>query len=91
MVRKLREEYVRDGFAVTAYWRPNHRGNYADRYFSRTSWQDAEDFAHMLLMEGLYVNIIDFKTGNQIDIDPTEYQAYFDGSFDIQTQLAKRI
>lgn len=87
MVRKLREEYARDGFAVTAYWRPNHRGNYADRYFSRTSWQDAEDFAHMLLMEGLYVNIIDFKTGNQIDIDPTEYQAYFDGSFDINNDI----
>lgn len=87
MVRKLREEYVRDGFAVTAYWRPNHRSNYADRYFSRASWQDVEDFAHMLLMEGLYVNIIDFKTGNQIDIDPTEYQAYFDGSFDINNDI----
>ena len=87
MVRKLKENYDPNGFAVTGYLSSNKSGAYADRYFNENDWSGAESYAHDLLMHGLYVNIVNFKNGSQLNIDPTEYQAYFDGSFDINNDI----
>jgi hypothetical protein len=84
----IKEDYSENGFAVTGYLSPNHRGVYADEYFDADEWSEVESYAHELLMQGLYVNIIYFKTGDQLDIDPTEYQAYFDGGFEINNEVA---
>jgi len=87
MIRKLKEGYDPNGFAVTGYLSSNKSGAYADMYFGANDWSDVESYAHNLLMKGLYVNIINFKTGDTLDIDPDEYQAYFDGSFDINNDI----
>lgn len=87
MIRKLKEDYDPNGFAVTGYLSSNKSGAYADMYFGANDWSDVESYAHNLLMKGLYVNIINFKTGDTLDIDPDEYQAYFDGSFDINNDI----
>ena len=87
MVKKLKENYDPNGFAVTGYLKPNKYGVYADRYFDANDWSGVESYAHDLLMQGLYVNIINFKNGSQLNIDPTEYQAYFDGDFDINNDI----
>jgi hypothetical protein len=87
MVRRLKENYDPNGFAVTGYLSPNNSGVYADRYFGENDWSKAESYAHDLLMQGLYVNIINFKNGSQLNIDPTEYQTYFDGDFDINNDI----
>ena len=87
MVRKLKEDYDPNGFAVTGYLSPNKSGAYADRYFNENDWSEVESYAHNLLMQGLYVNIINFKNGSQLNIDPTEYQAYFDGDFEVNNDI----
>ena len=87
MITKIRENQTSTELAVTGYLDPNHMSAYADRYFAFKDWSNAEEYAHKLLMSGLYVNIYNFKTGDTLDIDPDEYQAYFDGSFDINNDI----
>lgn len=87
MIRKLKEGYDPNGFAVTGYLKPNKYGVYADRYFDASDWSGVESYAHDLLMQGLYVNIVNFKNGSQLNIDPTEYQAYFDGDFEVNNDI----
>ena len=88
MIRRIKEDYNPNGFAVTGYLSP-HRGAVEDRYFDPNEWSEIEYYAHELLMKGLYVNIIYFRTGEQLDIDPTEYQNYFDGDFEINDEIAE--
>lgn len=87
MITKIKENQTSTELAVTGYLDPNHMSAYADRYFAFKDWSNAEEYAHKLLMAGLYVNIYNFKTGDTLDIDPDEYQAYFDGSFDINNDI----
>lgn len=87
MIMKIKENQTSTELAVTGYLDPDHISAYADRYFAFNDWSNAEEYAHKLLMSGLYVNIYNFKTGDTLDIDPDEYQAYFDGSFDINNDI----
>lgn len=87
MITKIRENQTSTELAVTGYLDSDHMSAYADRYFAFNDWSNVEKYAHKLLMSGLYVNIYNFKTGDTLDIDPDEYQAYFDGSFDINNDI----
>lgn len=81
-----KEDYDSDGFAVTGYIYPNRRGAYADRYFGPNDWSEVESYAYDLLMRGLFVNIIYFKTGDTVDIDPN---TEFDGDFDATPEIVE--
>ena len=82
-------EFNENGFAVTGYLYDNQRGAVADRYFDPDEWSEVEDYVHDLLMKGLFVNIIYFKTGDSININPDEYRNEFDGEFVINSEIAK--
>lgn len=82
-------EFNENGFAVTGYLYDNQRGAVADRYFDPDEWSEVEDYAHNLLMKGLFVNIVYFKTGDSININPDEYRNEFDGEFVINSEIAK--
>ena len=90
MIKIINESnFNENGFAVTGYLYSKQRGAVADRYFDRDEWDKVESYAHDLLVKGLFVNIIDFKTGNQLNIDPDEYQSEFDGDFDINMDIVR--
>lgn len=90
MVKTITESgFNENGFAVTGYLYDNQRGAVADRYFDPDEWSEVEDYAHDLLMKGLFVNIIYFKTGDSININPDEYRNEFDGEFVINSEIAK--
>ncbi len=90
MIKLIKESgFNENGFAVTGYLYDNQRGVVADRYFDPDEWSDVEDYAHDLLMKGLFVNIIYFKTGDSININPDEYRNEFDGEFVVNSEIAK--
>ncbi len=86
--RAVKASWNENGFAVTGYLGSNRSGAYADRYFGPDEWSEVESYAHELLMQGLYVNIIYFKTGDMIDIDPDVYAENFDGEFVVTNEIA---
>lgn len=90
MIKLIKESgFNENGFAVTGYLYDNQRGAVADRYFDPDEWSEVEDYAHNLLMKGLFVNIVYFKTGDSININPDEYRNEFDGEFVINSEIAK--
>lgn len=90
MIKLIKESgFNENGFAVTGYLYDNQRGAVADRYFDPDEWSEVEDYAHDLLMKGLFVNIVYFKTGDSININPDEYRNEFDGEFVINSEMAK--
>lgn len=86
--KAIKASFDENGFAVTGYLGSNRSGAYADRYFGPDEWSEVESYAHELLMQGLYVNIIYFKTGDQINIDPDVYAENFDGEFVVTNEIA---
>lgn len=90
MMKLIKESgFNENGFAVTGYLYDNQRGAVADRYFDPDEWSEVEDYAHDLLMKGLFVNIVYFKTGDSININPDEYRNEFEGEFVINSEMAK--
>lgn len=86
--KAIKASFDENGFAVTGYLGSNRSGAYADRYFGPDEWSEVESYAHELLMQGLYVNIVYFKTGDQINIDPDVYAENFDGEFVVTNEIA---
>ncbi len=69
-------------YTVTGYFGSNYSGIAED--YQSDDWSEIETYAHDMLNNGLYVEIIDEYTGKNALLDPDSYLDGFEGEFPVK-------